>query len=292
MGIFRPLLFLCLFYVKYSYFHLLMVLSKNTSSLYSISYLIMGKIVSIANQKGGVGKTTTAVNLSAGLAAAERRILLVDLDPQGNSTSGLGIEKTSLSNTIYEVLIGEKKLEEVIQRTELEFLEVVPSNTALFGADVELVSVESREKLLRNAIKEFRQYYEYIFIDCPPSLNLLTINALTASDSVLVPIQCEYYAMEGLGQLLHTIQLVQSQLNIDLEIEGILLTMYDQRNNLSHQVAQEIRDHFPDKVYQTVIPRNIKLSETPSHGKPIILYDIGCKGSESYLDLTKEFLYS
>ena len=251
----------------------------------------MGKVVSVANQKGGVGKTTTAVNLSASLAAAEQRTLLVDMDPQGNSTSGLGVDKGELPATIYEVLIGQKPLREVIQKTELAFLDLVPANTTLFGAEVELVDLDNREGLLRSSLEAVRGSYDYILIDCPPSLNLLTINALTASDTILIPIQCEYYAMEGLGQLLHTIQLAKSKLNRALEIEGILLTMFDGRNNLAHQVAQEVRDHFPDKVFETVIPRNVKLSETPSHGKPIILYDIGCKGAESYLELTKEILY-
>jgi chromosome partitioning protein len=252
----------------------------------------MGRVVCIANQKGGVGKTATAVNLSAGLAAAEKRTLLVDMDPQGNSTSGVGVEKDRLPATIYEVLIGKKALREVMQKTELAYLELVPANPTLFGAEVELVGLKDREKLLQSSLRDARETYDYIILDCPPSLNLLTINALSASDSILVPIQCEYYAMEGLGQLLHTIQLARSKLNPTLEIEGILLTMFDGRNNLSLQVAEEVRTHFPDKVFQTVIPRNIKLSECPSYGKPIILYDIGCKGAESYLQLTREILYS
>lgn len=252
----------------------------------------MPMVVSIANQKGGVGKTTTAVNLAASLAAAEKRTLLVDMDPQGNSTSGVGVDKKNLEATIYEVFIGNKNLKEVVQKTELEFLDLIPSNTSLFGADVELVDVENRERLFESALEEVKDNYEYILVDCPPSLNLLTINALTASDSVLIPIQCEYYAMEGLGQLLHTIQLVHGRLNPGLKIQGVLLTMFDKRNNLSHQVAKEIRDYFEDKVFQTVIPRNIRLSESPSHGKPVILYDIGSKGAESYLELTKEILYS
>ena len=252
----------------------------------------MPKVVSIANQKGGVGKTTTAVNLSASLAAAEKKTLLVDMDPQGNSTSGLGIEKKGLEATIYEALIGEKTLKDVVQKTELDFLELIPSNTSLFGADVELVDVKNREGLFKASLEEIKNNYEYILVDCPPSLNLLTINALTASDSILIPIQCEYYAMEGLGQLLHTVQLVRGRLNPELEIKGVLLTMFDTRNNLSHQVAQEVRNHFSEKVFKTVIPRNIRLSESPSHGKPVILYDIGSKGAESYLELTKEFLYS
>lgn len=252
----------------------------------------MPTVVSIANQKGGVGKTTTAVNLSASLAAAEKKTLLVDMDPQGNSTSGFGVEKKGLEATIYEVLIGKKGLKEVIQKTELDFLELIPSNTSLFGADVELVDVNNREGLFKESLEELKDSYEYILVDCPPSLNLLTINALTASDSILIPIQCEYYAMEGLGQLLHTIQLVRGRLNPDLEIKGVLLTMFDKRNNLAHQVAQEVRNYFSDKVFDTVIPRNIRLSESPSHGKPVILYDIGSKGAESYLELTKEILYS
>jgi len=247
-------------------------------------------IVSIVNQKGGVGKTTTAVNLAASLAAAERRTLLVDMDPQGNSTSGFGIEKPGLDATIYEVLIGQTAISEVLQKTELEWLDLVPSNTTLFGADVELVDVENRERLFQESLREVSEQYEFILVDCPPALSLLTINALTASDSILIPIQCEFYAMEGLGQLLQTIQLVQARLNPDLEIQGVLLTMFDGRNNLSHMVAKEVRSHFSEKVFRTVIPRNIRLSESPSHGKPVVLYDIGSKGAESYLELTKEIL--
>jgi len=249
-------------------------------------------IVSIVNQKGGVGKTTTAVNLSASLAVAEKKTLLVDMDPQGNSTSGLGIEKQTLEATIYDVLIGQQPINDVIQGTELAYLDILPSNTTLFGAEVELVGLDAREGIFQSSLNEVRDQYEYILVDCPPSLGLLTINALTAANSILIPIQCEYYAMEGLGQLMHTVQMVRSQLNPGLEIKGILLTMFDQRNNLAHQVAKEVRDYFQEKVFKNVIPRNIKLSESPSHGKPVILYDIGCKGAESYLGLTTEFLYS
>jgi chromosome partitioning protein len=254
--------------------------------------LTMSTVVAIANQKGGVGKTTTAVNLSAALAAAEIRTLLVDMDPQGNSTSGFGIDKQKLEATIYEVLIGSRRIKQVVLRTELEFLDLIPSNTSLFGADVELVEMTDRESLFKTALEEIKGNYDYVLVDCPPSLSLLTINALTAADSVLIPIQCEYYAMEGLGQLLHTLQLVRGRLNPKLEIRGVLLTMFDKRNNLSHQVVEEVRRFFPEKVFQTVIPRNIRLSESPSHGKPVILYDIGSKGAESYLDLTNEILYS
>jgi len=252
----------------------------------------MAVIFSIANQKGGVGKTTTAVNLAASLAVAEQKTLLVDLDPQGNSTSGLGINKQNLAATIYEVLIGKKKLEEVIQPTELDCLDLAPATTSLFGADVEIVDLENRERLLQEALEGIRESYDYVLVDCPPALSLLTINALTASDCVLIPIQCEYYAMEGLGQLLHTIRLVRGRLNPDLEIKGVLLTMFDGRNNLAHQVAKEVREYFADKVFKTVIPRNIRLSESPSHGRPALLYDISSKGAESYLELTKEILYS
>jgi chromosome partitioning protein len=251
----------------------------------------MGSVICIANQKGGVGKTTTAVNLSASLAVAERRTLLIDIDPQGNSTSGLGVEKDALDATAYDVLIGRKSIKDALLKTELAYLDLLPSNTELIGAEIELVDVDLREKILSMALRDIRDQYDFVIIDCPPSLGLLTINSLAGSDSVLIPIQCEYYAMEGLGQLLKTIDLVRSRLNPQLTLRGILLTMFDSRNNLSHQVAQEVKKYFVDKLFQTIIPRNVKLSESPSYGKPVLLYDICCKGSMSYLELTKEILF-
>ena len=250
----------------------------------------MAKVICIANQKGGVGKTTTAVNLSASIAVAEKKVLLIDIDPQGNSTSGMGFNKPGPKETIYDALLRGTGIRETIQKTAIPFLDVIPSNTDLIGAEVELIQERDREKKLDRLIKEVEADYDYIFIDCPPSLGLLTINSLTAAHSVLIPLQCEYYAMEGLSQLLKTIQLIKQALNPKLKIEGILLTMFDGRNNLAHQVALELRSHFKDKVFETVIPRNIRLSEAPSHGKPVLLYDIHSKGAESYLNLAREVL--
>ncbi len=250
----------------------------------------MARVICVANQKGGVGKTTTAVNLSASVAVAEKKVLLIDIDPQGNSTSGVGLNKEEPAKTIYQALLRGSGLREVIQKTEIAFLEMVVSNTDLIGAEIELIQEKDRERKLDGLIKEVEADYDYIFIDCPPSLGLLTINSLTAAHSVIIPLQCEYYAMEGLGQLLKTIRLIKQSLNPKLEIEGILLTMFDGRNNLSHQVADEIRKHFKDKVFNTIIPRNIRLSEAPSHGKPVLLYDIHSKGAESYLNLAREIL--
>jgi chromosome partitioning protein len=250
----------------------------------------MARIICVVNQKGGVGKTTTAVNLSASIAVAEKRVLLIDIDPQGNSSSGLGLSKEGARQTIYQALLRGSGLKEMIRKTELAFLDVVASTTDLIGAEIELIQEKNRERKLDRLIKEVEADYDYVFIDCPPSLGLLTVNSLTAAHSVLIPLQCEYYAMEGLGQLVKTIRLIKQSLNPRLEIEGILLTMFDGRNNLSHQVAQEIRTHFKDKVFETTIPRNIRLSEAPSHGKPVLLYDIHSKGAESYLNLAREIL--
>jgi chromosome partitioning protein len=250
----------------------------------------MARVICIANQKGGVGKTTTAVNLSASLAVAEKKVLLIDIDPQGNSTSGIGFSKEQSNGTIYHALLRGSGLRGIIQKTALAYLDVVTSNMDLIGAEVELIQEKDRERRLDSLIKEVESEYDYIFIDCPPSLGLLTINSLTAAHSVIIPLQCEYYALEGLGHLLKTIRLIKQSLNPKLQIEGILLTMFDTRNNLSHQVANEVRNHFKDKVFKTIIPRNIRLSEAPSHGKPVLLYDIHSKGAESYLNLAKEII--
>jgi chromosome partitioning protein len=251
-----------------------------------------GKIIAIANQKGGVGKTTTAINLCASLAVAEKATLLVDMDPQGNATSGMGVDKNSLETTVYEALFEPALVEEAIMETPMPFLHLLPANPELTGAEVELVAQVGREFKLKQALNLVRDRYEYIIVDCPPSLGLLTINVLTASDSMLIPVQCEYYALEGLSQLLGTVQLVQSSLNPQLQIEGVLLAMFDKRLNLASQVVDETVDYFGDKVYKTIIPRNVRLSESPSFGKPILLYDIQSKGAESYLQLAREVIAS
>lgn len=250
----------------------------------------MGRIIAIANQKGGVGKTTTTVNLSACLAQAGKKVLTIDCDPQGNTTSGLGIDKNSLDKTLYNLLLGEYSLEEVVKETDVENLWLVPSNINLAGAEIELISYSEREYILKNIIDVYQYVYDFVIIDCPPSLNVLTINALTAAGSILVPIQCEYYALEGLTQLLHTIELVKKRLNPKLEIEGVVFTMFDSRTNLSLQVVEEVKKHLGRNVYRSIIPRNVRLSEAPSHGKPITLYDGKSKGAESYILLAEEVI--
>ncbi len=252
----------------------------------------MGKIIAITNQKGGVGKTTTTVNLAASLAVAERKTLVIDFDPQGNASSALGVDRASIEDgkTIYQALIGQVSLKDVIRPTELDCLFVAPATGDLTGAEIELVSAFARESKLKAALAEIKAEYDYILIDCPPSLGLLTVNALNAADSFLVPLQCEYFALEGLTQLLHTVSLVRQSLNPGLQHEGIVLTMFDSRNNLANEVVKEVRTHFAEKAFETVVPRNVRLSECSSFGKPVILYDIDSKGCLAYLNLAKELL--
>jgi len=250
----------------------------------------MAKIVAIANQKGGVGKTTTAVNMAAGVALLGKRVLLVDMDPQGNATSGLGIDPRSLQTTVYNCLINYVKFHDAVQVTEVNGLSLLPANADLSGAEIELVNVEEREKLLRNFLRDVDQLFDVIFIDCPPTLGILTVNALVASRSILVPVQCEYYAMEGLSRLVGNIDRVRQSFNPDLQLEGIVLTMFDARNTLARQVLAQVREYFKDIVYDTVIPRNVTLAEAPSYGRPAMLYNSSSSGSQAYLSLAKEFV--
>lgn len=250
----------------------------------------MGRTIAIANQKGGVGKTTTAINLSACLAEKGKKVLAVDMDPQGNMTSGLGVDKDSVENTIYNLIIGEAKMEEVLIKNVLENLDIIPTNIDLSGAEIELLDVEEKEYIVRNEINKIKDNYDFIIIDCPPSLSMLTINAMTTADSVLVPIQCEYYALEGLSQLIHTVELVRDRLNPKLTIEGVVFTMYDARTNLSLQVVENVKDNLEQTIYKTIIPRNIRLAEAPSYGIPINKYDPKSAGAESYLRLADEVI--
>lgn len=250
----------------------------------------MGRIIAIANQKGGVGKTTTAINLSACLAEAGQRVLTIDIDPQGNTTSGLGIEKDEVENTIYEVMLQEVDITEAACKNVFDNLDVIPSNVNLAGAEIDLIDINDREYVLKNAIDEIRDNYDYVILDCPPSLSMLTVNAMTAADTVLVPIQCEYYALEGLTQLMHTINLVKKKLNPELELEGVVFTMYDSRTNLSLQVVENVKDNLHQNIYKTIIPRNIRLAEAPSHGLPINIYDSKSSGAESYRLLAEEVM--
>jgi chromosome partitioning protein len=250
----------------------------------------MGKVIAIANQKGGVGKTTSAINLAASLAALEYKTLIVDADPQANATSGIGFDPKEIESSIYECMVDEVDAQDIIIESDLDYLHILPSHINLVGAEVEMVNIKNREERMREALKQVRKKYDFIIIDCSPSLGLITINALTAADSVIIPVQCEYFALEGLGKLLNTIKIIQTRLNTELEIEGILLTMYDVRLNLSNQVVDEVKQHFSKMVFNTLIPRNIKLSESPSFGLPAIAHDAESKGAVSYLNLAKEIV--
>lgn len=250
----------------------------------------MGRIIAIANQKGGVGKSTTAINLAACLAEKEQKVLIVDIDPQGNATSGLGVSKDDVENTIYHVMLGTISADDAIQKDVFDNLDVLPSNVNLAGAEIELIDVENREYILKNILYDIKDRYDYIVLDCPPSLSMLTVNAMTAADTVLVPIQCEYYALEGLTQLIHTINLVKRKLNPELELEGVVFTMYDARTNLSLQVVENVKENLGQNIYKTIIPRNVRLAEAPSHGLPINIYDSKSAGAESYRLLAEEVM--
>lgn len=250
----------------------------------------MGRVIAVANQKGGVGKSTTAINLSACLAEKEKKVLTIDMDPQGNTTSGLGVDKNNVENTLYELLLGEAETKDPIVKDVVENVDLIPSNVNLSGAEIELIGVDEKEYILKKIIDKVRRKYDYIIIDCPPSLNMLTINALTAANSVLVPIQCEYYALEGLSQLIHTIDLVKDRLNKKLVMEGVVFTMYDARTNLSLQVVENVKDNLQQNIYKTIIPRNVRLAEAPSYGQPITLYDTKSAGAEAYRLLAEEVI--
>lgn len=251
----------------------------------------MGRIIAVANQKGGVGKTTTAINLSAALAELEQKVLVIDIDPQGNTTSGFGLDKNQLEKTVYEMMLGEYQIEECIEKEILENLSILPSNVELAAAEIELIGIEEKEYILKKEVARVREEYDFVIIDCPPSLNMLTVNAMTTADTVLVPIQCEYYALEGLSQLLHTIDLVKERLNPELEMEGVVFTMYDARTNLSLQVVENVKNNLNQTIYKTIIPRNVRLAEAPSHGMPINKYDSKSAGAESYQLLAEEVIH-